>query len=103
MKKIILWLARIFNVDLTVEKIIYRDRIIEVPIEVIKEVIVEKQVALEGVIEGDVTVNGDLFVTGNIYVAGNIAAFGGVVYGFSAEEVRMMAGKDITAYKIVED
>ena len=93
MKKVLFWFAKVFKVDLTVEKIVYRDKIVEV----------EKQIALEGVIDGDVTVNGDLFVTENIYVAGNIAAFGGVVYGFSAEEVRMMAGKDVTAYKITED
>ena len=88
MKRFLFWLAGIFNVDLTVEKIIYRSKIVEVP----KEVIVEKQIALEGVIDGDVTVNGDLFVTENIYVAGNIAAFGGVVYGFSDMEVKMKAG-----------
>lgn len=103
MKKVLFWLAGIFNVDLTVEKIIYRDKIVEVPKEVIKEVIVEKQIALDGVITGDVTVNGDLFVTENIYVAGNITAFGGVVYGLSTDEVKMKAGKDITAYKITED
>lgn len=103
MKKVLFWLAGIFKVDLTVEKVIYRDKIIEVPKEVIKEVIVEKQVALEGAIEGDVTVNGDLFVTGNIYVAGDITAFGGVVYGLSDMEVKMRAGKDVTAYKITED
>lgn len=66
MKKIILWLARIFNVDLTVEKIVYRDKIIEVPKEVIKEVIIEKQVSLDGVIDGDVTVKGDLVVKGSL-------------------------------------
>lgn len=103
MKRFLFWLAKVFKVDLTVEKVIYRDKIIEVPKEVIKEVIVEKQVALEGAIEGDVTVNGDLFVTGNIYVAGNITAFGGVVYGLSVEEVKMKAGKDVTAYKITEE
>ena len=97
MKKLLFWLAGIFNVDLTVEKIIYRDKIIEVPKEVIKEVIVEKQVALEGAIEGDVTVNGDLFVTGNIYVAGNISSHGGIYYGMSTEEVKMMADKEISA------
>ncbi len=60
MKKILFWLARIFNVDLTIEKIIYRDRIVEVP----KEIIIEKQVSLDDVIEGDVTVKGNLIVKG---------------------------------------
>lgn len=58
MKKIILWLAGIFNVDLTVEKIVYRDKI--------KEVIIEKQISLDGVIDGDVTVKGDLVVKGSL-------------------------------------
>ncbi len=66
MKKVLFWLARIFNVDLTVEKIVYRDKIVEVPVEVIKEVIIEKQVSLGGVIDGDVTVKGDLVVEGSL-------------------------------------
>jgi hypothetical protein len=56
MKKFLLWLAKVFKVNLTVEKIVYK----EVP------KIVEKQVALEGVIEGDVTVKGNLFVKGSL-------------------------------------
>lgn len=52
MKKFIIWLAKIFKVDLVKEKI------------VIKEV--EKQVSLEGVISGDVTVRGNLIVEGSL-------------------------------------
>ena len=52
MKKFIIWLAKIFKVDLVKEKI------------VIKEV--EKQVSLEGVISGDVTVKGNLIVEGSL-------------------------------------
>ena len=66
MKKILFLLANIFNVDLTVEKIVYRDKIVEVPVEVIKEVIIEKQVSLDGVIDGEVTVKGDLVVKGSL-------------------------------------
>lgn len=73
MKKFLLWLAKIFKVDLVTEKIIYRDKIVEVPVEVIKEV--EKQVALEGVIEGDVTVKGNLTVEGSLMVTGEIACY----------------------------
>ena len=58
MKKILFWLARIFNVDLTVEKIVYRDKIVEVE--------VEKLISLDGVIDGDVTVKGDLIVKGSL-------------------------------------
>ena len=73
MKKVMIWLARIFNVDLVTEKIIYRDKILEVPVEVIKEV--EKQIALEGVIEGDVTVKGNLVVKGSLTGTGEITCF----------------------------
>ena len=52
MKKFIIWLAKIFKVDLVKEKI------------VIKEV--EKQVSLEGVISEDVTVRGNLIVEGSL-------------------------------------
>ena len=44
MKKFLVWLAKIFKVDLVTEKIIYRDKVIEVPVEVIKEVIKEVEV-----------------------------------------------------------
>ena len=67
MKKFLLWLAKIFNVDLVTEKIIYRDKIVEVP--------VEKQIALEGVIEGDVTVKGNLVVEGSLTVTGEVTCY----------------------------
>ena len=63
MKKLIIWLAKIFNVNLTVEKII------------VKEKVVEKQIALEGVIEGDVTVKGNLVVKGYLQADGEIACY----------------------------
>jgi len=75
MKRFLFWLARIFNVDLTVEKIIYKDRIVEVPVEVIKDVIVEKQISLDGVIDGDVTIKGDLIVNGVLTVHGEVSCF----------------------------
>ncbi len=62
MKKFLLWLAKIFNVDLP-EKV------------VIKEVEKEKNVALEGVIEGDVTVKGNLVVEGSLTVAGEVTCY----------------------------
>ena len=71
MKKLIIWLAKIFNVNLTVEKIIYRDKIIEVP----KEVFIEKQVALEGIVDGNLIVKGDLVVKGYLYVDGDISCY----------------------------
>lgn len=56
MKKLIKWLAKIFDVSIEVEKIVYKDKII----------IKEKLVSLDGVIEGDVTVKGDLIVKGSL-------------------------------------
>ena len=122
MKKLIIWLAKVFNVIITkeviiereVEKIVYKDRIVEVPVEVIKEIIKEvevikeievpvykdvKYIALKDEATGDTYVEGNLFVTGDIHVAGNISSHGGIYYGMSTEEVKMMAGKEITAFK----
>lgn len=62
MKKLIFWLARIF--DVCVER------------EVIKEVVVEKVVVkdryLGGTIDGDVVVNGNLLVRGSLEVRGGV-------------------------------
>lgn len=60
MKKFLFWLAELFRVDLTVEKI--------VKVEVVKE----KQVALAGVVEGDVHVKGNLIVNGSLEVTGEV-------------------------------
>ena len=96
MKKVLFWLAGIFNVDLTVEKIIYRDKIIEipkeaivekevikeiikeVPVEVIKEVPIYKEVkyvALKDEVTNDTYVEGDLVVKGYLYVDGEVSCY----------------------------
>ena len=123
MKKLIIWLAKVFRVNIykivevPVEKIVYKDRIvikeIEVPVEVIKEIIKEvevikeievpvykdvKYIALKDEVTNDTYVEGNLFVTGDIHVAGNISSHGGIYYGMSTEEVKMMADKDISAF-----
>ena len=67
MKKLIIWLAKIFNVNLTVEKIIVKENVVEK--------VTEKQVALEGVIEGDVIVKGNLVVKGYLYVDGEVSCY----------------------------
>ena len=64
MKKFIKWLAKIFKAEITVEKIVYRDKIVEIE--------VEKLISLDGEIDGDVTVKGDLLVTGSLNVAGGV-------------------------------
>ena len=100
MKKIIIWLAKIFNVNLMNEKIIYKDRIVEkiveVPVEVIKEVIKEvpvevivekevikevpvyketKYVALKDEVTNDTYVDGNLVVKGHLIVDGEVTCF----------------------------
>ena len=100
MKRLIIWLANIFNVNLTVEKIIYKDKIIEVIKEVPKEVIVEKEVikeiikevpveiikevpiykevkyiALKDEVTNDTYVEGNLIVKGYLYVEGDVSCY----------------------------
>ena len=65
MKKFIKWLAKIFKAEITVEKIVYRDKIVEVE--------VEKLISLDGEVDGDVTIKGDLLVAGSINVTGGVA------------------------------
>ena len=64
MKKLIRWLAKIFKAEITVEKIVYKDKIVEVE--------VEKLISLDGEIDGDVTIKGNLVVTGSLNVTGGV-------------------------------
>ena len=63
MKKLIIWLARKFDVNIVKEKIVIK--------EVVKEVI-EYRFLTPGVIEGDVVVDGNLLVNGNLSVSGGV-------------------------------
>lgn len=67
MKKILLTLAKWFNVDLTVEKVV------EVPRVEYRE----RLVALEGVIEGDLEVKGNLTVNGSLRTVGSVTCLNG--------------------------
>lgn len=60
MKKLILWLIKVFKVDIPTEKIV--------------EKIVEKEVYLptNGIIKGDITIKGDVIVKGNMTVEGSL-------------------------------
>lgn len=60
MKKLILWLIKIFKIDIPTEKIV--------------EKIVEKEIYLptNGTIEGDITMKGDVLVKGNMTVEGSL-------------------------------
>lgn len=60
MKKLILWLIKVFKVDIPTEKIV--------------EKVVEKEVYLptNGTIDGDITMKGDVLVKGNMTVEGSL-------------------------------
>lgn len=60
MKKIIIWLAKVFHVELP-------------KVEVIKEY---KWIPLDGKIIGNVVIEGDVLIKGNVEVTGNLTATG---------------------------
>lgn len=63
MKKFVLWLIRVFRLDIPAEKVV--------------ENTVEKEVYLpkDGVIDGDITIKGHVVVTGNMKVTGNLIVY----------------------------
>ena len=62
MKKLILWMIKVFSVDIPTEKIITETKVVE------KEVYLPQN----GVIEGDVTIKGNVLVKGNLIVEGGL-------------------------------
>ena len=67
MKKFIQWLANVFNANITIEKVVTKEVVKEVP--VVKEVI---KYITNGTIKGDVNVVGNLVVNGKIEATGGI-------------------------------
>lgn len=65
MKKFILWLIKIFKVDIPTEKIITETKVVE------KEVYLPK----DGVIDGDITIKGNVVVTGRLKAEGGVTCF----------------------------
>ena len=73
MKKFIQWLAKVFNANITTEKVVTKEVVKEVP--VVKEVTITKEVIkylTNGTIKGDVNVDGNLVVNGKIEATGGI-------------------------------
>lgn len=70
MKKFIQWLAKVFNANITTEKVVTKEVVKEVP--VVKEVI---KYLTNGTIEGDVNVDGNLVVDGKIEATGGITCY----------------------------
>ena len=70
MKKFIQWLAKVFNANITTEKVVIKEVVKEVP--VVKEVIKH---LTNGTIKGDVNVDGNLVVDGKIEATGGITCY----------------------------
>ena len=67
MKKFIQWLAKVFNANITIEKVVTKEVVKEVP--VVKEVI---KYITNGTIKGDINVDGNLVVNGKIEATGGV-------------------------------
>lgn len=93
MKKFIMWLADIFNVELTktvtVEKIVY------------KIVPAEGKIVGDVIIEGDVEVQGGLLIAGGISVGTYIAAREGasLIWGQKFDGTASIASKNVLTVK----
>ena len=70
MKKFIQWLAKVFNANITTEKVVTKEVVKEVP--VVKEVI---KYLTNSTIKGDVNVVGNLSVEGSITATGGITCY----------------------------
>ena len=107
MRKLIIWLARVFKVDITTEKVVIKEKVVEIPKEVFieKEVIKEviKEVPVEVIVEKEVIKEVPVYkevkyvalkdeVTNDTYVEGNL-----VVKGY------LFVEGDISCYKIKEE
>lgn len=60
MKKLILWMIKVFKVDIPTKEIVTK--------------VVDKEVYLpqNGIIDGDITIKGNVLVTGNLMVEGSL-------------------------------
>lgn len=74
MKKFVLWMIRVFKLDIPTEKIVTK--------------VVEKQVLIpdNGVIEGDLLVKGHVTVKGSLDVEGNIVVYKDATCKFNSKE-----------------
>lgn len=74
MKKLVLWMIRVFKLDIPTEKVI--------------EKVVEKQILIpdNGVIEGDLLVKGHVTVKGSLDVEGNLVVYKDATCKFNSKE-----------------
>lgn len=74
MKKFVLWMIRVFKLDIPTEKIVTK--------------VVEKQVLIpdNGIIEGDLLVKGHVTVKGSLDVEGNLVVYKDATCKFNSKE-----------------
>lgn len=74
MKKFVLWMIRVFKLDIPTEKIVTK--------------VVEKEVLIpeNGVIEGDLLVKGHVTVKGSLDVEGNLVVYKDATCKFNSKE-----------------
>lgn len=74
MKKFVLWMIRVFKLDIPTEKIVTK--------------VVEKQVLIpeNGVIEGDLLVKGHVTVNGSLDVEGNLVVYKDATCKYNSKE-----------------
>lgn len=77
MKKFVLWMIRVFKLDIPTEKIVTK--------------VVEKQVLIpdNGVIEGDLLVKGHVTVKGSLDVEGNLVVYKDATCKFNSKEEKL--------------
>lgn len=81
MKKFVLWMIRVFKLDIPTEKIVTK--------------VVEKQVLIpeNGVIEGDLLVKGHVTVKGSLDVEGNLVVYKDATCKFNSKEECAQSGE----------
>ncbi|WP_308397999.1 hypothetical protein [Prevotella sp.] len=74
MKKFVLWMIRVFELDIPTEKIVTK--------------VVEKQVLIpeNGVLEGDLLVKGHVTVKGSLDIEGNLVVYKDATCKFNSKE-----------------
>ena len=95
MKKLIMWLADIFNVELTKIETVEKEKI------VYKIVPAEGKIVGDVIIEGDVEVQGGLLIAGGISVGTYIAAREGasLIWGQKFDGTASIASKNVLTVK----
>lgn len=85
MKKLILWLIKVFKVDIPTEKIVKETVVREVKVPVWGQ-------SFDGTIEGNVLIKGNVIVKGNLLATGDICAYAGCNAEIEYKEKEVLYG-----------